>query len=311
MNQSKTYFKKILIVFVIIIIPAIMNSCSSGEGDSNVVNSGTPVTVTHPRLMDMDDFLELNGNTVFLSKEIIRSTFDGFVEKVYKNIGDEVTPGEILFQVRTKESASNDSLKLKLGNELFQGSIYIKANSSGVLSELDYHTGDFVTAGEQIAIVSNPSSLRIKLNVPYEDVLKVKIGGNCEINLPDGISIPGIIEKNVPAVDPITQTQIFFIKLNEYRAIPENLNLMVKIPYKHFTNTTVLPKSSLVTNVTEDSFWVMKLINDSTAIRVNIQKGIENDSVAQILSPKLNKTDRIILTGSYGLSDTAKVEIVK
>jgi hypothetical protein len=73
----------------------------------------------------------------------------------------------------------------------------------------------------------------------------------------------------------------------------------------------VLPKSSLVTNVTEDSFWIMKLINDSTAIRVNIDKGIENDSVAQILSPRLNKTDQIILTGLYGLPDTAAVEIVK
>ena len=311
MNVISVYFKKLFFIVLAIIIPVIVSSCSSGKSDTNEVSSGTPVTITHPRLMNMDDYLVLNGNTIFLSKEIIRSTFDGFIEKVNKNIGDAVKPGEILFQIRTKEYSSNDSLNLKLGNQLFQGSVYVKANSSGILSELDYHTGDFVTAGEQIAIVSNPSSLRIKLNVPYEDVLKVRIGGACEINLPDGISIQGTIKKNVPSVDPVTQTQLFFIKLNEYRAIPENLNLIVKIPYKHFTNATVLPKSSLVTNVTEDSFWIMKLINDSTAIRVNIDKGIENDSVAQILSPRLNKTDQIILTGSYGLPDTAAVEIVK
>ncbi len=86
---------------------------------------------------------------------------------------------------------------------------------------------------------------------------------------------------------------------------------MVKIPFKVFKNTTALPKSSLVTNVTEDSFWVMKLVNDTTAVKVNIKKGIENDSLAQILKPKLDTTSRIILSGAYGLPDTAIVEIVK
>ncbi|HKJ81500.1 MAG TPA: hypothetical protein VJ954_05705, partial [Ignavibacteriaceae bacterium] len=76
-------------------------------------------------------------------------------------------------------------------------------------------------------------------------------------------------------------------------------------------NTIVLPKSALNNDVTESNFWIMKLINDTTAIRVDVNKGIENDSVAQILSPKLNTTDRIILTGAYGLPDTANVEIVK
>ena len=72
-----------------------------------------------------------------------------------------------------------------------------------------------------------------------------------------------------------------------------------------------MPKSSLVTNVTQDSFWVMKLINDTTAIKQNIKRGIENDSVVQILNSNLNPENRVILSGAYGLPDTAKVEIQK
>ncbi len=311
-SAFKYLMHKILLIFFSLIIPLFLISCGGNEDKSgNEVNNGTPVTITHPQLMNLKATLELNGNTVFLNKEIIRSTFDGFIEKEFKNIGDNVKPGDNLFQIKTKESAANDTLKINLGNQTFHGVVYIKANSNGVLSELNYHAGDYVTTGEQIAIVSNPSSLRIKLNVPYEDVLKVKIGKECEINLPDGVIIPGIIEKNVPAVDPVTQTQIFYIKLNYYRDIPESLNVMVKIPYENFKNATVLPKSSLITNVTEDSFWIMKLVNDTTAIRVDVTKGIENDSVAQIISPKLDTTEKIILTGAYGLPDTAKVEIIK
>ena len=304
--------KETFLFSLLLIIPIMFISCGGNEeNNTNDVSSGTPVTITHPFKTNLSDYIELNGNTAFLTKEIVRATFQGFISKVYKNIGDSIKPGEDLFQIKTMESAATDSLNISFGNKQFKGTVILKAQSNGVLTELNYHQGDFVSNGELLAIISNPSSLRIKLNVPYEDVLKVKIGTNCEVNLPDGIAVPGTIEKNVPAVNPVTQTQIYFIKLKQSQNIPDSLNVIVKIPNKSFINTTVLPKSSLVTNVTEDIFWIMKLVNDTTAIRVNIKKGIENDSMAQILSPRLNTSDRIILTGAYGLPDTAKVEIVK
>ena len=304
--------KKTFLFSSLLIIPIIFISCGGNEGsNTNDVSSGTPVTITHPFKTNLSDYIELNGNTVFLTKEIVRATFQGFISKVYKNIGDSVKPGEDLFQIKTMESAATDSLNISFGNKQFKGTVLLKAQSNGILTELNYHQGDFVSNGELLAIIANPSSLRIKLNVPYEDVLKVKIGSGCKVNLPNGINIPGTIEKNVPAVNPITQTQTYFIKLRQPQNIPDSLNVIVKIPFKSFSNTTVLPKSALVTNVTEDNFWIMKVVNDTTAIRVNIKKGIESDSLVQILTPKLDTSATIILTGAYGLPDTAKVEIVK
>ena len=312
MDTISKLYGRVIYFLLLAAVPFLSSSCGGNRNSNyNDTAGGTPVQVTHPVLMNLTDYLTFNGNTVFLNKEIVRATFQGFIQKIYKNIGDPVKAGDIIFQVRTKESAANDSLKLTLGKELFRGSINIRASNGGVLTKLDYHEGDFVTAGEQLAVISNPSSLRIKLNVPFEDNLKVKIGGRCEVNLPDGENINGVIEKEVPSVDPATQTQTYFIKLNTGKELPENLNTIVKIPFAEFKNTTVLPKSSVITNVTEDSFWVMKLANDTTAVRVNIKKGIENDSVVQILSPKLDTTAKIILTGAYGLPDTSKVEIVK
>ncbi|MDE3059260.1 MAG: RND transporter, partial [Bacteroidota bacterium] len=103
----------------------------------------------------------------------------------------------------------------------------------------------------------------------------------------------------------------FFIALRRFEKIPENLNVIVKIPFESAKNTLVLPKSAIMTNVTQNSFWVMKLINDSIAVRTDIEKGIENDSIVQILSPNLGTADRIISAGAYGLPDTAGVEIVE
>lgn len=312
MNPTLKSERKILYLWVLIALPFFIYSCGGGTGDNTPeVSSGTPVQITHPAVMKMHDYLTLNGNTVFFNKEIVRATFQGFIVKINKNIGDKVNAGDVLFKIKTKESSAVDSLNLKLGNRLFSGAVNIKSSSNGVLTKLDYHEGDFVTDGEQLAVVSNPSSLRIKLNVPFEDNLKVKIGGSCRVNLPDGENIPGVIEKKVPAVDPSTQTQTFFIKVITNKELPENLNVMVKIPFKTVSDAVVLPKSSIMTNVTQDKFWVMKLLNDTIAVRVDITKGIESDSLAQILDPKFVPAERIISEGAYGLPDTAKVEIEK
>ncbi len=66
-----------------------------------------------------------------------------------------------------------------------------------------------------------------------------------------------------------------------------------------------------MSNETLDKFWIMKLIDDTTAVRNDITKGIENDNFVQVLKPELNMTDRIISDGAYGLPDTAKVVLGK
>lgn len=308
MNMCSKIFINLLLIVAVIFIPG----CGSNDDENNQTTiSGTPVSVTHPVIMNLTEDIILNANTVFLKKEVVRATFQGFVEEIYKNIGDEVKSGDILFQLRTKESAASDSSQIKIGERVFSGSIRIKAKTTGILTELNYHNGDFVSDGEQLAIISNPSSVRIKLNVPFEDILKIKIGRNCKIDLPDGEIFNGIIEKSIPSVDQDTQTQIYLIKLHNQKTLPENLNVIVKIPFSSFRNATVIPLISILTDVTQDHFWIMKLLNDTTAVRINIKKGIESDSIVQVLSPPLNTSDRIVTTGSYGLPDTAKVQIVK
>ena len=55
----------------------------------------------------------------------------------------------------------------------------------------------------------------------------------------------------------------------------------------------------------------MKLINQTTAIKVPVTKGIDVGDRVEILTPKFTPADQIIVTGNYGLTDTAKVKIVK
>ena len=70
-----------------------------------------------------------------------------------------------------------------------------------------------------------------------------------------------------------------------------------------------MPAAAILSDETHTEFWVMKLINDSTAVKVAVKKGIETDGKVEIVSPVFNPKERIIITGNYGLSDTASVKI--
>jgi hypothetical protein len=87
------------------------------------------------------------------------------------------------------------------------------------------------------------------------------------------------------------------------------MNAIVSVIKSSRPKAAVLPKSAVLGNETQTDFWVMKLINDTTAIKVTVTKGFENNEEVEIKEPVFLKTDRIILTGSYGLPDTARVII--
>lgn len=311
MNHYKIKLKSIIKYFTTISLIFFI-SCTSESKDTPLPSeSGTTVKITNPIRANLTEYINLNANTIFLNKEIIRSTFLGFIEKIYKNIGDVVKIGDPIFLIRTKESSASDSLHIGIGNKIFKGTITIKVQANGILTSLNYNTGDYVSEGEQLAIISNPSSLRINLNVPYQYVSKINYGSICTILLPNGKTVKANIQKIIPSIDPASQTQTFILSLDGSESLPENLNVNVQIPLSFVKDALTLPKSAVMSNETLEKFWVMKLINDSTAVQVDIQKGIENDSLIQIVKPQFNLNDRIIFDGAYGLPDTANVMITK
>ena len=303
--------KKMFASIAVILIAIILSSCGSKNENGQAETSGSPVKITHPQKMNLTEYITLNANTIFLKKEIVRATFQGFIEKIYKSIGDKILSGDLLLEVKTKESAADHNMQVPLGDETFSGIIKIRAKSDGVLTELNYNAGDFVSDGEQIAVIANPSSLRINLNVPYQYTNKININTSCEIYLPNGKVVSATIQKIIPKVDPSAQTQTYIIEMSQTENLPENLNVNARIPLRTVKDAIVLPKGAVLTNETLDKFWIMKLIDETTAFRVDVTKGIENDSFVQILKPDLQLTDRIIVDGAFGLPDTAKVVIEK
>ena len=274
------------------------------------VDSRTPVTVTNINEGEMQDFLELNATSTFLQKSYVKATANGYLQSVSAKLGDFVAVNKILFSLKTKETQGLGNVLSGLDSTFkFSGIIKIPATQSGYITQLNHQNGDYVQDGEQLAAISESSSFVFLLDLPYElqpYILKQK---SVELTLPDGENLNGTIIKLMPTVDAVSQTESVAIRVNAKHQIPENLIAKVRIVKKTKMNAISLPKSAILTDETQSNFWIMKMLNDSTAVKITIQKGIELGERVEILSPKFQSKDKILITGNYGLADTASVKI--
>jgi 3-phosphoglycerate kinase len=67
---------------------------------------------------------------------------------------------------------------------------------------------------------------------------------------------------------------------------------------------------AVLTDEMMEKFWVMKLLNDSTAIKVEIIPGVRNNDVIEVKEPLFKESDQFLISGNYGLPDTAFVKVI-
>jgi multidrug efflux pump subunit AcrA (membrane-fusion protein) len=171
--------------------------------------------------------------------------------------------------------------------------------------------GGYVVEGTLLCNLVDISDLLVQVNVPFENHNLVKQGMRCRLFLPDNSQMEGNVLQIRPYINETSQTQEVLIKPTGSRSLPENMNLTAAFLKSGSVETLLLPKKAILTNETQDMFWVMKIVQDSIAVVVPVKTGIKNDSLVEILSTGLALGDKIILEGAYGLEDSSLVNIVR
>jgi len=271
----------------------------------------TPVTIVPVMFKPVTSDVRLPAVATFMNKSIVRTTTAGTIDKILIAPGEYINADQLLFTIRTREAMAMSKTVEKDTSLSFRGLINITSHKDGVINSIAYQKGDFVQEGDELAIVSEQKSLVFILDVPFELDRYIEKNRNCRIILPDDRQISGIITGKLPEMDMQSQTIRYVVKPALTDRIPGNLIASIPIVKSTSEKALVLPKSAVLGDETLTKFWVMKLINDSIAIKIEVSKGFENNEEVEITKPVFHPTDRIILTGSYGLPDTARITIIR
>ncbi|TCK85382.1 efflux RND transporter periplasmic adaptor subunit [Albibacterium bauzanense] len=303
-----------LSIYSLLIFCLSINACQVSDpaaAEQAPAAAATPVTAISIDSALLQEKIELNATAVFLLKNFVKANTTGYITSSNIEVGDWINRGQTLFVIKTKEAESLGKLITKLDTSFnFSGTTQVKSSASGYIVQLNHQVGDYVQDGESLAQLSDQSSFGFIMNLPYEYNQLLKDNKLIELVLPDERVLRGIISQTMPSVDSVSQTQRVLIKVSDAANIPENLIAKVLL-VKKTAQYPSLPKEAVLSDEQQQNFWVMKMQNDSTAVRTPIHKGLETGSRVEIISPQFSPQDLILISGNYGLADTAKVRLIK
>lgn len=299
---------------VIMILIVLCSSCgrTAIEGDTTV-KAKVAVEVTELSKGVVKDELTLFANTLYLKRNVVTTPIPAFITQVFIKLGDPVKMGQVLYLLETKERrALGSQAVMPDSSSVSFGKITIKAPASGIISTLDkQQIGDYVLEGAQLCTIAESSALAFAVNVPFEFTAFSRTGTKCTLVLPDNSRHQATFRTPLTTMNSLAQTQTILAKSDEMLFLPENLIVKVLVNKNMEAKQQVLPKACVLTDEMMEKFWVMKLLNDSTAVKILVTPGIRNRESVEIMEPIFNVGDRFLITGNYGLPDTARVIVMK
>lgn len=290
-----------------------LGSCGSAdqtESAPDQIVAQTPVMVQTVERGGISNSLTLFGTTLYLRRNAVTAPVAGFITKVNVSLGARVQAGQALYELETKERRALGKLAIA-GDSALIGRVTVRAASGGLITTFDkQQTGDYVLEGTQLCTIAEDNALAVQVNVPYEYQALAKPGRSCRVRLPDGRALMATFTTPLTTVNALAQTQSVLARISHPVPLPENLTVQVDVTSQANANAQLLPKAAVLTDEMLRSFWVMRLANDSTAVKVPVTLGERTTTTVEVRAPIFGVGDRIIIEGNYGLPDTARVQVI-
>ncbi len=214
---------------------------------------------------------------------------------------------------RTQESVTAASVR---HSEAAVELAHLQLGRTQILSPLNGRVAKrFVSVGEQvdgtaaqpIAEVANLAEVELLANIPSNYLSKLRIGEPLEIQSDAlaGKPLTGKVVAVSPAVDAATNLGLVRIRIANANALLRlGMYLSAQITVEDHKNALTAPAEAIYRD--EKGQPHVYRVEKDTATAVDVKLGIQTKDRAEILTG-VNEGDTVILTGGYGLPDTAKV----
>lgn len=286
---------------------AMMAGCSKPAADEGTEEPRTSVTLTQATYGSIANDITVSATTAYLKKSMVAAPIAGFIVRGAIAPGTRVGAGQSLFTIETKEHRALQGVD----DIMPAGYTVVRTGVGGVVTEVMQQPGSYVTEGAPLCTIAETGSLVFELNVPPEQMRYFRPGRRCIIQLPDGTDLQAVIGTPLATMNAESQVQQI-VAYARTKFLPEGMNVRVTVNAgTSGTRQLLLPKAAVQSDDYLRHFWVMKLANDSTAVKVPVSVGNSNDRYIEVSSPALSTADRIILTGGYALEDNARVTIAQ
>ena len=290
------------------------------------------------------------GNLLPNQRVIMRSEIDGVIEEIYFDEGDEIVSSKKLTDISTKELSLKLNIafadlklaetNLKRDEKLAKDNLIpnaqldktrtfaerallnrelakISLNKSLITSPLKgtvktrfVKVGEFVRKGDRLVEILEVDQILVKVNIPEQEILQIKIGQKVEIALYIlGEKIfEGQVEKIGLEADASNRTFPVEIEVdNRGRELRPGMLSRVTFTQRVDQDQIVVPRHTILER---DSGRIVYLVDKGKAFQREVTIGISQREKVQVLKG-LSTGEQLVVEGHTKLTDGEEINIVQ
>ena len=270
------------------------NSSSKPSDNAKIQANSISVSVKKMERETIQSTIKVTGDISSTSEINIYPDTSGKITRILKNIGENVSKGEIIAYIDPSKPGSAYAANPVI------------ATISGTIIDLPKNIGDTVNNSTTIATIGSLTDLKITTHVAekYSAFLKP--------NLPAYVSISSNPEKFKattfkisPVVNKTNRTILVELKFDKYNKIfKPGMFATVDLVIQEEKNTFVIPKKAIKNFNNKSTVFIVD--ENNQAKRVEITTGISNDSDIAVTSG-LEKGMQVITAGSVTEGSFVKI----
>jgi membrane fusion protein (multidrug efflux system) len=223
-----------------------------------------------------------------------------------KDMEDARTEQSIAVAALQQADAALELARLQLGRT------EITSPLTGIVAKRFVSVGEQVdgTAAQPIVEVANLDEIEFQGNAPSTYLAKIHAGERVDLTAEAiaGQKFPGHVVAISPTVDPTTGVGLIRIRVpNSAGLLRMGMFLSAEIPIDTHTRALVVPPQAIYHDEAGD--WRVFIVSQNNATAVPVKVGIQTKESVELLDG-VKEGDTVILTGGYGLSDKAAVQVM-
>jgi membrane fusion protein, multidrug efflux system len=285
-----------------------------------------PVVVGRVARTTLSDIVSAPGKTAALSQEKVRAPFAGSLTEFKVADGDRVRRGDRLATIVSRDSesalagaremareAKTDSEKADAARalELAERGLvraHIDAPADGVVLTHAAVGGDRVSEDQEILTIADASSVVFLADVPQSDLGRIRPGQSAQIEIA-GRATPWTarVHDTLPtanAADFTAAVRLDPLGLSEVP--PVGLFGTARIIVGEHRDALAVPEAALVRDDLTGKTRIA-LVDGGHARWIEVTTGLHGRSETEVLSPKLQPGQPVVVSGQVGLPEAAAV----
>lgn len=220
----------------------------------------------------------------------------GVLSSASLNLGRVVKAQEKLFALKHTDPAYRG------------GSVQHYSPVNGVLSEVYQSVGSTIAQGEKVLLITDPSQIKMKIEVSAAQVRDLKIGMPGSLTIPyDKEAYEVVITGLSPILDSITGTSTAELELkDEKNAAKVLVGTLGKVSFKVGTHQGLqVPEHAIIY---EGKKPQIRLVQEEKLLRRSVELGEKREGKIEVLTG-LNAGDTYVLRANTYIKDGEKVVV--